>query len=269
MNELSTTPWEIAVTHLLILALFFAMRSCEYLETRYPEESRRTHILRCKNFKFKKDGLILPHSSSLQVLMSADLVILTFEFQKNDWRNHTVHMFASGDSLLCPVVTGARIVKRVRAIPGSTDETKICNFLTEDGKVTSINSAQVLPRLRAVVEIIGKPKLGFGKDDIGMHSIRSGGAMAMFLSGVPTIVIMRIGRWSSEAFLEYIREQVEKFTFGVSRKMIKFEHFHTINAAQCEEREYEDIFIEEDNVSGSGPVPIEHEIRFSELSLDA
>ena len=49
MNELSTTPWEVAVTHLLILGLFFAMRSCEYLETRYPEESRRTRILRIKN----------------------------------------------------------------------------------------------------------------------------------------------------------------------------------------------------------------------------
>ena len=121
----------------------------------------------------------------------------------------------------------------------------------------------------SIVENIGKPKLGFGKDDIGMHSLRSGGAMAMLLLGVSTIVIMRIGRWSSEAFLEYIREQVESFTFGVSRKMIKFEHFHTLNAAQCEEKEYEDIFIEEDNVSGSGPVPIEHEIRISELSLDA
>ena len=86
-----------------------------------------------------------------------------------------MHMFASGDLLLCPVIAGARIVKSVRAIPGSTDETTICSFLTEDGKVTSINSAQVLPRLRAIVEKIGNPKLGFTKDDIGMHLLRSGG----------------------------------------------------------------------------------------------
>ena len=142
-----------------------------------------------------------------------------------------MHMFASGDSLLCPVIASARIVKRVRSIPGSSDESKICSFLTEDGKVIFINSAQVLPRLRAIVEKIGKTKLGFSKDDIGMHSVRSGGTMAMFLSGVPTIIIMRIGRWSSESFLEYIREQVESFTFGVSRKIPKFEHFHTLNAA--------------------------------------
>ena len=206
MNALSITPWEVSVTCLLILGLFFAMRSCEYLETRYPEESRRTKILRRKNIVFKKNGRILSHRLPLKVLMSADLVIITFEFQKNDWRNHTVHMFASGDKLLCPVIAAARIVKRLMSYPGQDEEAKICTFLTADGKITHINSAQVLPRLRAVVELIGKSKLGFSEDDIGLHSLRSGGAMAMFLSGVPTIVIMRIGRWSSEAFLEYIRE---------------------------------------------------------------
>ena len=65
---------------------------------------------------------------------------------------------------------------------------------------------------------IGQNQLGFSKEDIGLHSIRSGGAMAIFLSGVSSIIIKRIGRWSSEAFLEYIREQIEKFTAGVSQK---------------------------------------------------
>ena len=51
----------------------------------------------------------------------------------------------------------------------------------------------------------------------------------MFLSGVATIIIQRIGRWESLAFLEYIWEQVESFTLGVSKKMIKFENFHHLN----------------------------------------
>ena len=70
-------------------------------------------------------------------------------------------------------------------------------------------------------------------------------------------------------FLEYIREQVESFTFGVSKKMIRFEHFHTLNAEQCQDQqELENIFIE-DKVSGNDTVPIKHKIRFSGLSLDA
>ena len=45
---------------------------------------------------------------------------------------------------------------------------------------------------------MGERILGFTKDDVGLHSIRSGGAMAMFLSGVSTIVIMRVGRWMEQ-----------------------------------------------------------------------
>ena len=95
----------------------------------------------------------------------------------------------------------------------------------------TINSAQVLPWLRAIVELIGESILGFSKDDIGLHSIRSGGAMAMFLAGISTVILRRIGRWSSEAFLEYIREQVESFTYGVAQRMLSHKHFFTLNHA--------------------------------------
>ena len=269
MFKLSTTEWEIALTHLLILALFFAMRSCEYLETRYPEESRRTKILRCKNLTFKKNNRILHHSSTLEILMSADLIIVLFEFQKNDWRNHSVHMFRTDDPLLCPVIAGAITVKRVLSIPGATPDSKLCCFLLSEGKVTYINSAQALPRLRAVVEIIGKVALGFTKDDVGLHSIRSGGAMAMFLAGTRTIIIMRIGRWSSEAFLEYIREQVEDFTRGVSKNMLRFEHFNTTDSEDPElhSEELGEIFIANNKSDGAPSIPIEHEIKFTESSF--
>eukprot|EP00957_Ditylum_brightwellii_P096488 7348990-Ditylum_brightwellii.AAC.1 len=53
--------------------------------------------------------------------------------------------------------------------------------------------------------------------------------MAMFLSGTSVIIIQRVGRWSSEAFLEYIRDQVESFTVGVSKRMLKYEHFLNLN----------------------------------------
>ena len=51
----------------------------------------------------------------------------------------------------------------------------------------------------------------------------------MFLSGVSEIVIQRVGRWESFAFLEYVREQVENFTYGVSTKMLKNEKFYHLN----------------------------------------
>ena len=54
---------------------------------------------------------------SLTRLRSEHVVIIIFEFQKNDWRNHTVHMWSTDDKVLCPVKAAAMIVKRVRGIP--------------------------------------------------------------------------------------------------------------------------------------------------------
>ena len=51
--------------------------------------------------------------------------------------------------------------------------------------------------------------------------------MAMYLDNVPTFTIMLIGRWSSDAFLRYIRKQVEQFTHNVSTRMLKHDSFFT------------------------------------------
>ena len=79
--------------------------------------------------------------------------------------------------------------------------------------------------LRAAATSIGKDRLGFAPADIGTHSIRSGAAMSMYLAEVPVYTIMLIGRWSSDAFLKYIRKQVEQFSHNVSRRMIQNQHF--------------------------------------------
>jgi hypothetical protein len=227
MWELANSAKDKAIAWLLIGALFFAMRSCEYLKTSALESSKRTKILRMKNIKFKKNGILLPHSSS--DLGTADMVIITFEFQKNQLRNQTVHMFKTDDEILNPVLAWSKTVQRIwQTIPNASDDTKVCAFF-ENGRVFDIDSTQIRPKLRAIVELIGQHELGFSKEDIGLHSIRSGGAMAMFLSGVSEIIIQWVGRWVSFAFLEYIREQVDSFTIGVSQKMLLYENFHHLN----------------------------------------
>jgi hypothetical protein len=44
--------------------------------------------------------------------------------------------------------------------------------------------------------------------------------MEMYLAGVPLYTIMLISRWSSDAFLRYIRRQVERFSKDVAQKML-------------------------------------------------
>ena len=51
--------------------------------------------------------------------------------------------------------------------------------------------------------------------------------MAKYLGECPVYTIMMIGRWSSDAFLRYIRKQVDKFSHNVSHRMIRFQlHRH-------------------------------------------
>jgi hypothetical protein len=52
--------------------------------------------------------------------------------------------------------------------------------------------------------------------------------MGMYLAGIPVFTIMLLGRWSSDAFLRYIRKHVKEFNAGVSQKMITHEEFFTV-----------------------------------------
>ena len=224
--ELATTEKDSALAWLFIGATFFAMRSCEYLKTNRNESSKRTRIVRIGNIIFKKEGTTLVHE--LDNIWEADMVAITFEFQKNNKRNKTVHMFRTADKVLCPVKAWATtVIRLIKTIPNVSKETTVCSFCDSKGVVTQITSTYAISRIKSVVDVIGENKLGFSRDEVGLHSIRSGGAMAMFLSGVSEIIIQR--RWESFAFLEYIREQVENFTYGVSEKMLDHEEFHHLN----------------------------------------
>ncbi len=75
---------------------------------------------------------------------------------------------------------------------------------------------------------MGSALFGFEASEIGTHSNRAATAMSMYLNGVPVYTIMLVGHWSSDAFLLYIRKQLQEFTSGVSTKMINTSSFFTI-----------------------------------------
>ena len=72
---------------------------------------------------------------------------------------------------------------------------------------------------------IGEARLGFKKEAVGTHLIRLGAAMAMYLGECPVFMIMLIGRWTSDAFLRYIRKQVMEFSQNVAKKMLLCQNF--------------------------------------------
>ena len=52
--------------------------------------------------------------------------------------------------------------------------------------------------------------VGLPTDKYAVHSLRIGGATAMYLAGVPAEVIMAIGQWRSDVFRDYIRLPVHR-----------------------------------------------------------
>ena len=265
LYDISETPLDTAITHLLIGAIFFAMHSCEYLTTLTREGSKRTKIITVGNITFTKNGRPMPHSEN--DLHDADMVRIKFEYQKNDKWDVCVHMFSTDDHTLNPVAAWAATVRRVRAIPDTTDAAEVCLFQDLQGRTTKITANHVRTKLRAVVDLIGFSELGFYKHEIGLHSIRSGGAMAMFLSGTAVIIIMRIGRWSSEAFLEYIRDQVESFTLGVSQRMLQYETFFNLSTNDVTTTDTEQAEDTSTPQNENGPESVPFRVRFNSLAL--
>ena len=127
MMKLSNTELQKAQTWHFIGAIYFAMRSCEYVRTVLKEDSKRTKIIRLRNIRFKKDGRIVKYDS--QNLFEANMVVITFEFQKNNIRNRAVHMFRTEDSILCPVIAWATTVQRILCtVPKASKNSKVSMF---------------------------------------------------------------------------------------------------------------------------------------------
>jgi hypothetical protein len=174
-------------------------------------------------------------------------------------------MFATDDDKLNPVKAWAITVQSIlHTVPNVSEDTTVCSFWTGT-KVIQLDAIMARVKLRVIVKLMGEEELGFTSDQVGLHSIRSGGAMAMFLSGVCDIIIQRVGRWESLAFLEYIRSQVENFTLGVSQKMLENEKFHHLNANASKE---EQLLYTPDR-DGDGKNYISHSVHFSKGVLDS
>jgi hypothetical protein len=129
-----------AVGQLTAIAIFFPMRSCEYLKVTQAEK-RRTDILRIRNLRFFRDGKLIAHSNPH--LEFSDCISITFEMQKKDEKNDTITQQASGAISMCPVQMAAAIVRRIRSYEGSDDNTPISAFWRFN-RIDHVTSAQVI-----------------------------------------------------------------------------------------------------------------------------
>lgn len=217
------------VTELAIVAYFFAMRSCECTTTRTPG---RTHIIKLRGVVFRAtNNSIIAHTTGN--LASAERVTLTFENQKNGTKNDRRTHQRTSDDLLCPVRRLASIVSRIlRKVPSAAPTTPI-NAICLISTTGSVTSTNLRSHMRSTCTAAGStPTFGYAANEIGTKSLRSGAAMGLFLMNHPVHKIMILGRWSSDAFLVYIRPQVLEWTNNMSTDMIQFNSFTDLTHSQ-------------------------------------
>ena len=90
-------------------ALFFGMRSCEYLKV---DGERKTKLLRVRNLRFYNNRKEIDKLKNTHLLFQASSVNITFESQKNGEKDESVTMHANQKEL-CHVLAWASITQRI------------------------------------------------------------------------------------------------------------------------------------------------------------
>jgi hypothetical protein len=208
---------------LIIGAFFFAMRSCEYTLTATPG---RTKMITLSGVLFRSQSNATIDHSDPRLSTRAEFVTITFVDQKNGTKMDSRTQRRTGDPVLCPILRWAAVVTRVlRNVPSASCSTPVCSTQPLNTPLL-IHNDFVRQFIRFICSYFGgEATFGFGSADVGNKSIRSGAAMALFLMNHSVAKIMILGRWSSDAFLAYIRPQVLEWTNNMSKDMIKHDTF--------------------------------------------
>ena len=136
------------------------------------------------------------------------------KLSKNKQSLHIMLAAAKGKSLGgkdCPVTVGgggrlidavAEVINLEKVDPLEGEERKTTPaFRNEKGVAFSVN--EISRWIKKLMKAIGESVVGYSS-----HSLRIGGATALYTAGVDPLVIMMMGRWSSDCYQRYIRGDV-------------------------------------------------------------
>ena len=219
---LTKSPEQRHVGSLILVAFYYLLRVGEYtkppLVTVAGKRVRATRTVQFSvgNVGFFRNGRIIPRSSPLKDLLRADLATLKISNQKNGRMGQTISHHITGTKV-CPVRALAAIVHHILSHGGS-DAHPIASYHSK-GRWYEVTPTQIIKRVRGVVAELHLEKHGIDPDLVGAHSLRAGGAMALKLHGIDDTTIMKIGRWTSLTFLQYIHNQIAHLAKDISTKM--------------------------------------------------
>ena len=223
----SGTEKQKAVGDLALIAFYYLLRVGEYTSSGRTTTTL-TQAFRLRDVTFWENNTILDHSLPLDALLiRCTAATLRISNQKNGKRNQAIHHEAPPcDS--CPAKALIRRIKHVSKHTSNPDTIISTYFESEFHPGKLMRGSDINSALKAAVTHLDMKKHGFQIGQISSHSLRAGGAMALHLNHIPTHTIRKMGRWSSDTFLDYIHEQIAVFSAGLSTAMGKTILFHNI-----------------------------------------
>jgi len=138
--------------------------------------------------------------------------------QKIGWKGVCVYQECNGDPIHCPVrALGCRYV-HLRT-QGATNRTIIPAYY-HAGQRFDVTSDHISTALKQAATVFEYPLVkGIPIERINTHSLRSGCANALALSGYSDIRIQKMGRWRGATLKEYVRNKLDYFLSGMSLDM--------------------------------------------------
>ena len=188
-----------------------------------PNNSKQTITLRLQDMQFwnRVDASYATHAQRL----AATAVTLALANQKNCSRGDTLHHTRTGDPHFCPVIAMANAIRPIASAPPNTP---IGTTYATNGQSIRITAAQIRGLIRHGAALNDLEAKGYHPLHIGSHSLRAGRAVAIKLAGYDDTTICKLGRWSSNTFLIYIRSQIDNLTAGVARTMSNMLTYHNV-----------------------------------------
>ncbi len=160
----------------------------------------------------------LTRNAPYSLTMTAESATLKLDNQKNGWKGVCVHQEANGEAFNCPVKALAPRVIHLRK-NGRNDKTLLSAFYP-DGIRYDVTREDISKGLKMAAMLLHYPEMrGIPIECIDTHSLQSGGANALALSGYSDIQIQKMGRWKGVTFKEYITEGLTCYSAGMSSNM--------------------------------------------------
>ena len=219
----AATDLDRAMGDLVMVAFYYLLRVGEYTIKGTRNDTKQTVQFKLEDVSFFKKNTAgklccLPRNAPDHMIMAADGATLKLDNQKNGWKGVCVYHEANGDMIHCPVRALGRRVRHIRAGNGH-GKTFLSAYFVKNRRF-DVTAENVSKALKGAARALAYPTTkGIPIERINTHSLRSGGANALALSGYTDTQIQKMGRWRGATFKEYIREELAVYSENMSRDM--------------------------------------------------